>query len=122
MITTTTTAATTTTTTTTVKFLVLMTREFEKNASELVEELYELDQDKSHLLLDRQLATWKRSSVLKLADSANLMDFMEQDCCQTKLDTIWRGKLSTSTAWWQVRTTQFTHSRSVAYSRSQAER
>jgi len=34
--------------------------EFEKNASGLLGELYETDQEKSHKLLTRKLQTWKK--------------------------------------------------------------
>jgi len=77
-------------------------RKFEQSASGLLDELYKIDQDKSHELLERRLETWRNTNVLELADKANLMDFMQHDCCQTKLDKIWHGKLSTRTAMWQV--------------------
>ena len=77
-------------------------REFEKNAFGLLEWTYEIDQDKSHDLLTRPLQTWNQRSVFELADNAGLMDFMKHDCCQTKLDKIWHGKLKTPTAMWKV--------------------
>ena len=79
-------------------------RKFEQSASGLVEELYKIDEENSHKLLSltRELKTWKGSSVFKLADKAGLMDFMQQVCCQTKLDSIWYGKLTTRTALQQV--------------------
>jgi len=82
--------------------LYLCNSEFEKNASGLLGELYETDQEKSHELLTRKLQTWKKRNVLQLAGTAELMDFMEHDSCQTKLDSIWWGELSTCTTWWQV--------------------
>ena len=78
-------------------------REFEKNASGLLTELYEIDQAKSHKLLTQKLKTWKERSVLELADDAQLMDFMKHDCCQTKINKMWHGKLTTDTELWQVR-------------------
>ena len=75
---------------------------FELNAIALLRELYETDQNKSHELLMRPLQTWKDHNVLELADTAELMDFMEHDGCQTKLDSIWHGHLSTRTTLWQV--------------------
>ena len=80
-------------------------REFEKHAAGLVDELYEMDQDKSHQLLTTTLQSWhKKINVLRLADNAKLMVFMEQDCCQTELDKIWHGKLhvATSKEIWKV--------------------
>jgi len=82
----------------------LCNREFEKHASKLLDELYEIDQEKSHELLTRPLKTWKGSKdVFKLADDAGLMNFMKHDCCQTELDKIWHGELTANTAWWKVR-------------------
>jgi len=77
--------------------------EFETMASGLLGEMYETDQDKSHELLTQELQTWHKTTILELADDAELMDFMKHDCCQTKLDAIWHKKLSTHTAMWQVR-------------------
>lgn len=82
--------------------LVANAGEFEKNASGLLEWTYEIDQDKSHDLLTRPLQTWNQRSVFELADNAGLMDFMKHDCCQTKLDKIWHGKLKTPTAMWKI--------------------
>jgi len=67
-----------------------------------LDEVYKIDQEKSHQLLTRSLKTWRKTSVFELADKANLMDFMQHDCCQTNLDKIWHGKLTTRTAMWQV--------------------
>jgi len=50
----------------------------------------------------RPLQAWRKNNVLELADKAELMDFMEHDGCQTKLDKIWHGQLSIRTTWWQV--------------------
>ena len=77
-------------------------RRTEHNAFGLLDELYKIDKEKSHKLLTRELKTWRNTSVFQVADKANLMDFMQHDCCQTKLDKIWHGKLSTRTAMWQV--------------------
>ena len=78
-------------------------RMFEQKASGLLDELYKIDEDKSHKLLTRELKTWKDSKVFELADKANLMDFMQHDCCQTDIEKMWLGKLSTRPAIWQVR-------------------
>jgi len=78
-------------------------REFEQNASGLLTELYEIDQEKSHKLLSLQLPIRNKSSVLALADDARLMDFMNHDCCQTRINRMWHGKLAIGTLMWQVR-------------------
>lgn len=77
-------------------------REFETNASGVVEELYESDQAMSHELLLRKLNSWSKQTLFAVADTAEQMDFMEQDCCQTKLNKIWFGRITTYTQMWQV--------------------
>ena len=77
-------------------------REFEKNASRLLDKLYAADSIKSHVLLRRPLETWNKRTVFELAANAGLVDFMKHDCCQTKLDQIWHGQLARSTATWKV--------------------
>jgi len=86
-----------------------MYREFERNASGLLGELYEADQDKSRKLLTRPIETWKKTTVFELADNAGLMNFMKHDCCQTSLDRVWYGKLTPSIAMWQVGVNTFYH-------------
>jgi len=78
-------------------------RMFEHKASGLLDELYKIDEDNSHKLLTRELLTWKNSKVFELAHKANLMDFMQHDCCQTDIEKMWLGRLSTRPAIWQVR-------------------
>jgi len=75
---------------------------FETNASGVVEELYESDQAMSHELLLRKLRSWGERTLFAVADTAEQMDFMEQDCCQTKLNKIWFGRITTYTKMWQV--------------------
>jgi len=81
-------------------------REFERNASGLLTELYEIDQEKSHKLLTQKLKTWNNSSVLELANDAQLMDFMQHDCCQTKINKMWHGRFTIDTKIWKVRLTE----------------
>jgi len=85
------------------KCMCVYNREFERNASGLLNELYEIDQEKSHELLTQKLNIWKRGNVLKLADDAQLMDFMKQDGCQTKISKMWHGNMAVDTEIWQVR-------------------
>jgi len=75
-------------------FLCVCNREFEKTASGLVKVLSDTNEPKSQKLLKRPLETWNKSNAFELADSARMMEFMKQDCCQTKIDKIWRGKLA----------------------------
>jgi len=67
-----------------------------------MEELYESDQAMSHELLLRKNKSWGQQTLFALAHTAEQMDFMEQDCCQTKLNKIWFGRIQTYTKMWQV--------------------
>ena len=67
-----------------------------------MKELSDTNERKSQKLVKRPLETWNSSNAFELADSGRLMEFMKQDCCQTKIDKMWRGKL-TYIAMWQVR-------------------
>ena len=69
----------------------------------MLEELYENDQEMSHELLLRKLNSWGKQTLFAVADTAKQMDFMEQDCCQTKLNKIWFGRITAYTKMWQVR-------------------
>jgi len=77
-------------------------RKFEKNASGVLEELYERDQAMSRELLLRQLNSWGGQTLFAVADKAEQMDFMEQDCCQTKLNKLWFGKIMQYQKMWKV--------------------
>jgi len=77
-------------------------RVFEANASGVLEELYESDQAMSHELLLRKLKLWGHQTLFAVADTGEQMDFMEQDCCQTKLNKIWFGRITRYTKMWQV--------------------
>ena len=78
-------------------------RLFETNASGVLDELYESDQAMSHELLVTTLKSWgQQSSLFAAADTAKQLEFMEHDCCQTKLNKIWFGKITTDTKMWQV--------------------
>jgi hypothetical protein len=56
----------------------------------------------ARVLLVRPLDLWDNKTVLDIARSAELMDFMSQTACQTKLNNIWRGKLTSLTSNLQV--------------------
>jgi len=78
-------------------------REFETNASGVLDVLYETDEVMSHKLLLRKLNSWGKKTLLAVADTGEQMDFMEQDCCQTKLNKLWFGRITAYTKMWQVR-------------------
>lgn len=77
-------------------------RTFEKKASGVLRELYESEPKMAYELLERPLLSWDEHTVLTVADAAQQMDFMEHECCQTKLNKKWFGKVATYTTMWQA--------------------
>jgi len=77
-------------------------RTFEKNASGVLGELYESKPEKARELLQLPLKSWGQRTLMEVADAAEQMDFMEHECCQTKINKSWFGKIATYTERWQV--------------------
>ena len=73
-------------------------RHFEKLASEILAICFTQDRDLSHQLLVRELREFGKTTLFFLADENNLMDFMGQTCCQTKLQEIWKGDMALYTS------------------------
>ncbi|XP_070579638.1 transient receptor potential cation channel subfamily M member-like 2 [Ptychodera flava] len=67
--------------------------EFEHLATGVLESCYEADKDLSKLALVRTLPAWGNTTCLSIAYSAKHMNFMEHDCCQSKLQRVWKGNL-----------------------------
>ena len=77
---------------------VIVFRHFEKQASEILAICFIQDRDLSHQLLVRELSEFGNTTLFCLADENNLMDFMGQTCCQTKLNAIWKGHMALYTS------------------------
>lgn len=73
-------------------------REFEKLASEILGICCLQNRYLSHQLLVRELSEFGNTTLFCLADENNLMDFMGQTCCQTKLNAIWKGHMALYTS------------------------
>lgn len=76
--------------------------EWEARAVGTLNECYNRNKRYAHTLLVRELNDWGQSTVLSLADSAELMDLMGHSCCQTKLNKIWKGKMALYTSEWKI--------------------
>jgi len=69
--------------------------QFESSASSALKRLWQTDQNASFKLLDRKCSTWgKQPDVFTLADSIGPGEFVNNNCCQAKLDKTWIGKKS----------------------------
>ena len=73
-------------------------RHFEKLASEILAICCTQNRYLSHQLLVRELSEFGNTTLFCLADENNLMDFMGQTCCQTKLNAIWKGHMALYTS------------------------
>ncbi|XP_078316710.1 transient receptor potential cation channel subfamily M member-like 2 isoform X4 [Crassostrea virginica] len=71
---------------------------FEKLASEILAICCTQNRYLSHQLLVRELSEFGNTTLFCLADENNLMDFMGQTCCQTKLNAIWKGHMALYTS------------------------
>jgi len=76
----------------------VMDREFEMGASIVLDQLCEKDQDKSYELLTQERPAWREQNLFSLAEDVGQGDFVNNKCCQTKLDKIWFGKTKPSTS------------------------
>ena len=68
----------------------------------VLNECYQRDKLLAHDLLIREIDTWGNATLMTIAGSAELMDFMGHSCVQTKLNKIWLGKMALYTATWKV--------------------
>jgi len=76
----------------------------------VLELLHEIDQDDSYELLTRELSTWGKRNLFSLADNVGESDFVNNHCCQTKLDKIWIGETApTASIFTVVVTVYFTN-------------
>ncbi|XP_077868306.1 transient receptor potential cation channel subfamily M member-like 2, partial [Saccoglossus kowalevskii] len=65
--------------------------EFEDLAIGVLDICYETDKKMAKLALVRKLIEWGDTTCLDIAYAAEQMKFMEHDCCQTKLQRVWKG-------------------------------
>jgi len=68
----------------------------------VLEELYESNPTTARELLERPLQSWGQHTVLGVAEAAQQMDIMEHECCQTKINKKWFGKIATYTTMWRA--------------------
>ncbi|XP_070579637.1 transient receptor potential cation channel subfamily M member-like 2 isoform X2 [Ptychodera flava] len=67
--------------------------EFERMATGVLDSCFEANKDLSNKVLVRTLPAWGNTTCLSIAYSAKHMIFMKQDCCQSKLQRVWKGNL-----------------------------
>ena len=65
-------------------------------------ELYKRDRSVSHDLLITPIKAYGETKLFTLAELHNLMMFMGHTACQTKLNGVWKGKISPYTSSWKV--------------------
>ena len=76
----------------------LIYRYFEHLAYGVLNECFKRDKDNTHMLLVRNLVTWQEQTLFSIAYSAEQLNFMGHTACQTKLNYIWRGKMTAYTS------------------------
>ena len=78
-------------------------KNYERLACGVLSACYERNPSMARRLLVRRLGGWGRTTCFSLAESSQLMDFMQLACCQSKLNQIWYGNLVEHTTDWKVR-------------------
>ncbi|XP_050394392.2 transient receptor potential cation channel subfamily M member 2 [Patella vulgata] len=71
---------------------------FEKLATNVLAQCYSQDKRMAQQLLTREQTLWGRRTLFQIANQNTLMDFLEHSCCQTKLNTIWKGTMALYTS------------------------
>ncbi|KAH3692034.1 hypothetical protein DPMN_194911 [Dreissena polymorpha] len=78
-------------------------RDYERKAIGVLTECYKKDKKKAHDILIKTLEKpFDKIRPLELANRFQLEEFMGHDCCQTKLNIIWRGKITGHMRWWKI--------------------
>ncbi|XP_052222219.1 transient receptor potential cation channel subfamily M member-like 2 [Dreissena polymorpha] len=78
-------------------------RDYERKAIGVLTECYKKDKTKAHDILIKTLEKpFDTIRPLELANRYQLKEFMGHDCCQTKLNIIWRGKITGHMRWWKI--------------------
>ncbi|KAK7112164.1 hypothetical protein V1264_011657 [Littorina saxatilis] len=72
--------------------------ECERWAVSILSECYSRDKQLTHRLLVRELDHWGRLTLFKMAEEFELMEFTEHSACQTKISSIWKGRMALYTS------------------------
>ncbi|XP_076459392.1 transient receptor potential cation channel subfamily M member-like 2 [Babylonia areolata] len=72
--------------------------ECERWALGVLSECYRRDKQLTHCLLVRDLEHWGHTTLFSLAESHKLMEFTEHSACQTKMTSIWKGRIALYTS------------------------
>ncbi|XP_021379559.1 transient receptor potential cation channel subfamily M member 1-like [Mizuhopecten yessoensis] len=75
---------------------------FEKLAVDVLSHCYKHNKALAHQLLVRQLVDYGNTTLLLLADAHELMDFMDHTSCQTKLNSVWKGRMALYTSTYKI--------------------
>lgn len=73
-------------------------RKYEKVASKVLDKCYLQDRERSKQLLIREMSEFGNTTLFCLAEENKLMDFMGRNCCQAKLEEIWKDVIPLSTS------------------------
>lgn len=72
-------------------------RIFEQNACEILDQCDSRNKRLTSSLLVRKLDFWGGTTVLNLAEGADMEHFMNQHACQVKLNRLWKGNMALHT-------------------------
>ncbi|XP_077865498.1 transient receptor potential cation channel subfamily M member-like 2 [Saccoglossus kowalevskii] len=66
---------------------------FVKFAIGVIDQCYEDNKRWAQLTLVRKLSVWGNTTCLSIAYSGQKMNFLEHECCQTKMERTWKGMI-----------------------------
>ncbi|CAC5416875.1 unnamed protein product [Mytilus coruscus] len=73
-------------------------RQYEDLAYNVMTELYQIDRKEARNLLVTEVKRYNSTTILEITEKFSLTKFMGHAACQTKLNTIWKGRISTNTS------------------------
>lgn len=78
-------------------------RKFETLANGILDVCWKKDRQTISDMLSRVSLDWGKTTVLELAFSAEMEEFLAQAACYTKLSKVWRGDIALRSPTWKVR-------------------
>lgn len=81
--------------------------QFEALANGILDICWKKDRQLTSDMLIRGCNSWGNVTVLSIAHSAEMEEFLAQPACYTKLEKMWRGDIALRTSLWRVKNHRF---------------
>lgn len=77
-------------------------RQYEELAIGVLSECYDQEEDRTLIMMIRELPNWGSTTCLTMAVQAQNRKFIAQSVVQNLLTQIWMGKISDENSYWKV--------------------